>query len=101
MEILVKKMEKFVDSIPCSRVINGFRLFPTFSDECGIFYWTIVPNCSPRTFAFTKLSLAEDFAKNYHNCHSDAFWLKLWTANPLFSCLNVEKVLNSSIDYLL
>ena len=68
---------------PCDRIVNGFviRYAETSTDLYG--FWYIVPNRSNRSFCFPTLTQAVAFAKKYQNCHSDAFWLRLWVSFPM------------------
>lgn len=66
--------------LPCSRVVNGFRLQPVWSNHDSPFViWLIQPNHSNRIFYFKNLDMALDFAKKYQNNHSDSFWFRKWS----------------------
>lgn len=59
--------------LPCSRVVNGFRIFPLFTPRHKICF-NIIPNNTRLMFSFCSLSNATDFALKFRNRHSDRFW---------------------------
>ena len=80
--------------LPCSRVVNGFRLVAEFvSPADGDFrvFWRICPNNYHGYFYFKSLEHATKFALIYNNCHSDKFWYGIW--HPIYSLDNVLKKL--------
>ena len=69
---VMKEMLEQSPDLPCTRVVNDFRLYPFFTGTKKI-AWFIHPKNSPFRFAFSTLKDAESFAKKYSNNHTDKF----------------------------
>lgn len=77
-----------VPQLPCSRVVNGFRIECRFVDEAKKDYrvlWFIRPNRSNQIFHFVSLEKAMYFAKGFVNRHTDKFWFSIWSPVHSFS----------------
>lgn len=92
----MKEMLEQSPDLPCTRVVNDFRLYPFFTGTKKI-AWFIHPKNSPFRFAFSTLKDAESFAKKYSNNHTDKFWFyRHW---PKLSLIYIASYLDGLTFY--